>query len=141
MPATERIFHAVLYEFLALVFIVPIAYLMTDSGLGKLALVGIALSFYTVFWNYIYNIGFDKVFGTQRDSRGACLRVFHAVLFQIGMVIVTVPAMAWFLGSSIWEALVLEMAFLVFIFFYTIAYNWAYDRVRPFQYFRVDDNK
>ncbi len=62
MTRNERIFHAVLFEMIALAIIIPAASLITGKGSSDLAVVGIGLSLYTVVWNYIYNLYFDKWF-------------------------------------------------------------------------------
>ena len=56
MTRNERIFHAVLFEMIALAIIIPAASLITGKGSSDLAVVGIGLSLYTVVWNYIYNL-------------------------------------------------------------------------------------
>ena len=130
MSTTERILHAVLFELFALVFVVPIAIWFTGHSLGEMAVVGVGLSFYTVIWNYGYNLGFDRYWGDDRTKRSFKLRVIHALGFEVGLVFVSVPAVAWFLGIAIWQALMLEAVFLIVFFFYAIIFNWLFDWAR-----------
>ncbi|MGI2259795.1 PACE efflux transporter [Shewanella sp. GXUN23E] len=130
MGTKERIFHAVLFEALALLLILPLTALITGQGAGTLALVGVALSLYTVAWNYGYNLWFDRICLQPRASRSLKLRMLHTLGFEGGLIFVTVPAVAWFLGISIWAALALEAGFLVFFFVYATLFNWAYDLLR-----------
>jgi uncharacterized membrane protein len=40
-----------------------------------------------------------------------------------------VPLIAWWLGIGLWEALVMDLALVVFFLVYTFAFNWAFDAV------------
>ena len=130
MSTKERVLHAVLFEVVALCLVIPLTALITGKGTGSLALVGIALSLYTVVWNYIYNLWFDKACTVPREQRSLKIRMLHTIGFEGGLVFVTVPAVAWFLNISILAALALEAGFLVFFFIYAILFNWGYDKAR-----------
>lgn len=130
MGTKERILHAVMFEAVALSLIIPLTALITGKGTGSLAMVGVGLSLYTVVWNYIYNLWFDKNCSVPREQRSLKTRILHTLGFEGGLVFVTVPAVAWFLNISLLAALALEAGFLVFFFFYAMAFNWSYDKVR-----------
>ncbi|HCG6131153.1 TPA: PACE efflux transporter [Vibrio parahaemolyticus] len=131
MTRNERIFHAVLFELMALAIIVPTAALITGKGSSDLALVGIGLSLYTVVWNYIYNLYFDKWFGSNRADRSLAMRLGHTIGFEGGLIFISIPVIAWFLEITFFQALMLEAGFLVFLF-YATGFNWLYDKVQPF---------
>ncbi|MDF2152462.1 PACE efflux transporter [Vibrio sp. CAU 1672] len=133
MARNERIFHAVLFELIALAIIVPVTSLITGKGSSDLAIVGIGLSLYTVVWNYMYNLYFDKWFGANREERGLAMRIGHTVGFEGGLIFITIPVIAWFLQITLLQALALEAGFLVFFLFYATGFNWAYDRVQPYR--------
>lgn len=137
MKPKERIFHAVLFELIALSILIPVSAFITGKGTSELALVGIGLSLFTVVWNYYYNILFDRYFGSSREQRSLALRIGHTAGFEGGLIFLTVPSIAWFLGISIFEALVLEAGFLVFFFFYATSFNWLYDRYQPHRLFGI----
>lgn len=59
------------------------------------------------------------------------MRALHALLFEGGLVLVTVPAMMWWLQIGLWQAVVLDLGFLLLVPIYTYGYNWLYDRVFP----------
>ncbi|MBO0212162.1 PACE efflux transporter [Vibrio sp. Vb2880] len=133
MSNQERLFHAISFELMALLFVVPLGALLSGKSGGSMAAIGIGLSLFTVVWNYLYNVGFDRLFGADRTQRKAKIRVWHAVGFEGSLVFVTVPVIAWFLQVSWSTALLLEAGFLTFFFFYTIAFNWGYDKLQPYQ--------
>ncbi|MGR5238203.1 PACE efflux transporter [Vibrio alfacsensis] len=132
MARNERIFHAVLFELLALAILVPVTSLITGQGSSDLAVVGIGLSLYTVVWNYIYNLYFDKWFGANREERSLAMRIGHTVGFEGGLIFITIPVIAWFLQITLLQALALEAGFLVFFLFYATGFNWGYDKVQPY---------
>ncbi len=101
MTRNERIFHAVLFELIALAIIVPAASLITGKGSSDLALVGIGLSMYTVVWNYIYNLYFDKWFGSNRTERSLAMRFGHTIGFEGGLIFISIPVIAWFLEITL----------------------------------------
>ncbi|NUW72983.1 PACE efflux transporter [Vibrio mediterranei] len=133
MNNKERMFHAVLFEALALAIIIPIASIATSSKSMELMVVGVGMSLFTVVWNYLYNVLFDRYIPGERSKRSLLLRIGHAVGFEAGLIVMTIPAIAWFLQVSLLTALIIEAGFLVFFFFYTTGFNWVYDRWQPYR--------
>jgi len=86
-----------------------------------------------MLWNYVYNLGFDHAMqrltgGTAKTTR---IRVAHAVLFELGLLMIMLPLVAWYLQISIWQALVMDIALALFYMGYAFVFNWGYDRVFP----------
>lgn len=133
MGTIERIFQAILFELIALSIVIPTSVMIGGFGTGKMAIVGIGLSFFAMFWNYIYNMIFDKVAGFNRLERGLLIRVSHAIGFELGMVVITLPILAWYLEITWLAAALLEAGFLVFILVYTLIFNWVYDCYQPYK--------
>ncbi|WP_425263582.1 PACE efflux transporter [Vibrio owensii] len=129
MNTKERIIHAISFEAIALSILIPVTSILSGTKAGNLVVVGVGLSIFTVIWNYIFNIYFDKVCKTPRSNRTPKERVAHVCLFELGLIVFALPAISWFLAISIWEALILELGFLVFFFFYTMIFNYYYDKL------------
>lgn len=132
MSRWERVFHAVSFEAVALLCIVPAGALLSNQHASHLALIGVGLSLFTVVWNVVYNLLFDRIMRDDRRYRAARVRVLHAVGFEGSLVVVTVPVLSWVLQISLMQALVVEAGFLLFFFVYTIVFNWLYDRYQPY---------
>ncbi|WP_428773100.1 PACE efflux transporter [Vibrio sp.] len=137
MSGRERIFHAVLFELIAILMIVPLSGLVTENGKSMVVALSIGLSVCAVVWNYVYNLMFDAVMGADRESRRLGIRIVHAFVFEGGLVLVSVPAIAIVLNVDLWTALLYDASLLIFFFFYTIAYNWLYDKLTPYQRFGI----
>ncbi|MFA0439304.1 hypothetical protein BCU70_05920 [Vibrio sp. 10N.286.49.C2] len=133
MNNKERVFHAIIFEVLALAIIIPVVSWVSGTRSGSLVIVGVGMSVFTVIWNYFYNIVFDKYMGENRETRTMSVRVMHALGFEAGLIGFTIPVIAWFLQVSLFAALLIEAGFLVFFFFYTTLFNWAYDKWQPYQ--------
>lgn len=123
----SRVFHAVLFECIALIILIPASYLLTKEGSLKMSLVMGGLSLFAVVWNYIYNLIFDWKFGYDRLSRTLFIRIIHSCGFETGLILLTLPVIAYVLAISFTSAFLLEAAFFVFFFIYAIIFNWLYD--------------
>jgi uncharacterized membrane protein len=121
----DRIRHAISFELIGLALVTPLGALAFDMPVGDIGIVG--------GWNYLYNIGFDHLMrrltgGTQKSL---VVRIAHAVLFELGLLIVLLPLIAWYLDVSLVHALTMDISFAVFYVIYAFVFNWAYDRIFP----------
>ena len=94
--------------------------------MGSLA---IMLSTVAMLWNMIYNSGFDRLY-PPGQKRGPGVRVLHALGFEGGFILIGLPIAAWMLDISLWQALLVEVAFFLFFLPYTMAYYWVWDKLR-----------
>lgn len=97
------------------------------SSTGPLAVV---ITTIAVSWNFIYNSLFE-LWESRQASRGRTLkrRILHAVGFQLTLVVYLIPLIAWWMGITLWQALLLDMALIVIIPCYTFVFNWAFDKI------------
>ncbi|NOI31167.1 PACE efflux transporter [Vibrio coralliilyticus] len=130
MSHKERILHMVLFELVALILMATLATLITGNGAGKMAGLAIALSLIAMGWNYIYNYGYDKVFGADRSKRTAKVRILHGLGFELGMMIISFPVLMWTLQLGFWSVLVMDIGVVIFFVLYSIGFNWVYDAIR-----------
>ncbi|MBT9244784.1 PACE efflux transporter [Gemmobacter fulvus] len=129
----DRLRHALCFEILGLLIVTPLGVLVFDMPLEHLGVVTVGSATLAMLWTYVYNWGFDQAMqrltgGTQKTVP---LRVLHAVLFELGLLLVLLPFIAWWLEISLWQALVMDMAFAAFYMVYAFVFNWGYDRVFP----------
>ena len=130
MSHKERILHMVLFELVALILMATLATLITGNGAGKMTGLAIALSLIAMGWNYIYNYGYDKVFGADRSKRTAKVRILHGLGFELGMMIISFPVLMWTLQLGFWSVLVMDIGVVIFFVLYSIGFNWVYDTIR-----------
>lgn len=129
----DRIRHALSFEIIGIVLATPLGALVFDLKLHDIGVVVIASATIAMVWTYVYNLGFDhalqRLAGTT--AKTLTMRLIHAVLFELGLMVLLLPGIAWYLGISLWEALVMDMAFALFYMGYAFAFNWGYDRLFP----------
>ncbi|BCL74344.1 membrane protein [Jeongeupia sp. HS-3] len=129
----DRIRHSLLFEIFGVLLVIPYGYLLFDLGPKEMGVIGVVSALIATLWNYAFNLGFDKVMLRRRGHtrKTIRLRVLHALLFEGGLVVVLLPLMAFYLGISLMQALVMDIAFVVFYLVYAFIYNWLYDTVFP----------
>ena len=131
--ARDRIRHAISFEIIGIIIVVPLGALGFGMDAHDVGVVAILAATIATLWNYIYNLYFDRAMKRLRGSvhKTLSIRVLHAVLFECGLLIATLPMLAIYLGIGLWQALVLDVAFVVFYLIYAFVFNWAYDHIFP----------
>eukprot|EP00873_Tetraselmis_striata_P032456 jgi/Tetstr1/452720/TSEL_039756.t1 len=131
--AWDRVRHALCFEIIGLILVIPLGALVFAMPMHDIGVVGLVSATIAMAWNYLFNFGFDAIMlrtiGTTLKS--VRLRIAHAVLFELGLLIVLMPFIAWYLGISLIHALVMDISFALFYMGYAFVFNLAYDRVFP----------
>ncbi|MFC0410189.1 PACE efflux transporter [Roseomonas elaeocarpi] len=129
----DRIRHTLSFEVIGLALIIPLGHLLFNLSHEAMGVVGVGSAVVATLWNYVYNWGFDRAMLRLTGSVRKTLpvRVAHAVLFEAGLLVLLLPPIAWYLGMTLWDALVMDLAIAGFYVAYGFCFNWAYDRVFP----------
>ncbi|MEZ8052059.1 PACE efflux transporter [Vibrio atlanticus] len=130
MSHKERMLHMVLFELVALVLMAGLATYITRNGAGEMAGLALAISLIAMAWNYVYNYGYDKIYGADRSKRTTKTRVLHGLGFELGLMTVTLPVLMWVLQLDFLTVLIMDIGLVIFFVLYAIAFNWAYDSIR-----------
>ncbi|OAN80927.1 hypothetical protein A8B81_11930 [Sulfitobacter pontiacus] len=131
--AFDRLRHAISFEIIALILVIPAGAILFDVPLHDFGVVGIVSATLATLWNLGYNVLFDlalqRLTGTTLKSR--IVRVLHALAFEAGLLMVLLPFIAWYLGISLWDAFVLDIALAAFYLVYSYVFNLIYDTLFP----------
>ncbi|PVE24713.1 hypothetical protein DC522_08795 [Microvirga sp. KLBC 81] len=129
----DRIRHAISFEIIGLALVTPLGAWAFGMPMHDIGLLGFAGAAIATLWNYIYNLGFDRLMQRVRGSsrKTGPIRVLHAILFEVGLLVVLLPLFAWYLGISLWQAFLMDVSFALFYMGYALVFNWAYDRLFP----------
>ena len=129
----DRIRHAIWFEIFGLLLVTPLGALAFAMPLHDIGIISAGSAAVAMLWNYVFNDGFDRVLLRTSGSTDKTIlhRVLHAILFELGLMLMLMPLIAWYLGVSLWQALVMDVAFALFYMGYAFVYNLAYDRVFP----------
>ena len=104
-----------------------------SESVGLLAV----LSLIAAVWNGAYNTAFDwldgRLTGRRADRRPLRLRAVHAVGFEGGLLLMSLPVIVWWTGMGWVEALVADLALASAYVVYAFGFNLAYDRLFPIE--------
>lgn len=129
----DRIRHALSFEIIALLLVIPLGAWGFDLPLDHVGVVAVVSATIATGWNYLYNLMFDhallRIAGHVRKT--IALRILHALLFEGGLLVILLPFIAWYLGVSLIDAFLMDVSFTAFYLVYTFAFNWLYDLVFP----------
>lgn len=131
----DRLRQVLLFELGGLVLITPpfawLSGVPIEASLGLLAVVAMIAA----LWNAVYNTSFDwvegRLVGRLADHRPALWRMVHAVGFEGGLVLVSVPVVMQWTGMGWLAALSADIGLALAYVVYAFVFNIAYDRVFP----------
>lgn len=131
----DRIRQVALFELGGLVLITPpfawLSGVPVADSLGLLALVALMAA----VWNAAYNTAFDwldgRLSGRRADQRPWVWRAVHALGFEGGLLILSLPVIMVLTGMNWREALLADIALALTYVVYAFFFNLAYDRVFP----------
>ncbi|SNB57378.1 Uncharacterized membrane protein [Marinobacter sp. es.042] len=129
----DRVRQAISFEVIGLLLSVPLAAVTFGFDMGRTGVLGVVGATIATIWNYLFNLGFDhglKHFNgsTQKSLR---IRFLHAVSFELGLMLIFLPIIAWWMGIGLLQALIVDVAFVVFYLVYAFVFTWCYDTIFP----------
>lgn len=129
----DRIRHALCFEIIGLLLVTQLSGWLFKTSLVTFGILALILSVLATLWNYVYNLMFDHALLrlVKRVEKTLFERVIHAFLFEIGMLIITLPLVVWWMGYGLVEALNMSIALMVFYLVYVYIYNIVYDKIFP----------
>ncbi len=96
-----------MFEIVGLAIFTPGAAIIFDQPVMDMGVIGLISATVATLWNFLYNIGFD-----------------HAMNRITGSV-------RWYLDISIIDALIMDLAIVLFYLVYAFFFNIAYDHIFP----------
>lgn len=125
----RRIIHALSYEVILLVIIAIALSIIFDMPMEVTGGLGIAMAITSVIWNMVFNHYFEKLEAKRQWLRTLKVRLLHAIGFEGGLMLATIPMVAYAMNMSITEAILLDLALTLCILVYTFIFQWVYDHV------------
>lgn len=129
----DRIRHTIGFEVLGLALLTPLASWLFDHAMAEIGPLALLFTFLGAGWNYLYNLLFDRAMLRLRRTlqKRVVDRLVHALGFELGLLWITLPLIAWWLEISLWQALLLDLSMVVFYLVFAYLYNWLYDVLFP----------
>ena len=125
----RRLIHAALYEGILLVVIAVLLSTLMHMPLEVTGALGIAMALTSVLWNMLFNHYFEKFEAKHRLKRTIKVRIAHAIGFEGGLMLATIPMVAYALHMSLAQAFLLDLALTLCILVYTFIFQWVYDHL------------
>jgi uncharacterized membrane protein len=131
---SDRLRQLLLFEFIGLLLVAPLASWLTGDGIGTMGALVVAISLIAMAWSGGFNYVFDRIElarGGHLSRRGWGVRILHASLFELGLTLLTLPLIVWMLKLSVVDALLLDIGFIVFYLLYALLFYRVYDALFP----------
>lgn len=137
----DRIRHAVLFEIIGLILFTLVGTWIFNTPMSNMGVIAIFGATLAMLWNYLYNLLFDHAMLRLRGrlDKTVAMRALHAILFEIGLMILMLPFIMWYLGIGLVDALIMDMGYALFFMCYAFVFNWGYDIVFPIPALRNKD--
>jgi uncharacterized membrane protein len=123
----RRLIHAISYEVILLVIIAIALSFIFSMPLEVTGILGVIMAIISVIWNMIFNHYFEKVEHKYQWKRTIPVRILHAVGFEGGLMLATIPIIAYMMKMSFIDALILDFGLTMCILVYTFIFQWCYD--------------
>ncbi|MDD9941072.1 MAG: PACE efflux transporter [Myxococcales bacterium] len=126
----RKIVHATLYEVIAVGLVALVAGSAADAGPAPALGLGLSTSAAAILWNIVFNTLFERwEQRTARRTRTIACRIAHALAFEGGLTLMTVPLIAWWMDVTLWKAALADLGLVGLFAIYSFLFNWAFDRV------------
>jgi uncharacterized membrane protein len=125
----RRLIHAISYEVILLVIIAIALSFIFSMPLEVTGILGVIMAVISVIWNMIFNHYFEKIEHKHQWKRTIPVRILHAVGFEGGLMLVTIPIIAYMMKMSFIDALILDFGLTMCILVYTFIFQWCYDLI------------
>ena len=130
----ERLKFSGLFELILIAVLAPMGALVLEKQILDVGVLALVLSLKAMLFNLLYNWMFDLVdvrAGRIPTQRNVLRRILHAVGFEVGLMITSLPIVVWWLGLSLLQALIMDLVVTSFVVVYTFVFTWSYDRLYP----------
>lgn len=125
----RRLIHALSYELILLVIIALALSLIFKMPLEVTGGLGVVMAVTSVLWNMLFNHFFEKFEARRQLKRTVKVRILHAIGFEGGLMLATIPMVAYAMQMSLPEAFLLDLSLTLCILVYTFIFQWGYDAI------------
>ena len=125
----RRNVHALSYEIILLVIIALALSFIFEMPLEVTGVLGVFMAVTSVIWNMVFNHYFEKFEAKHQLKRTVRVRILHAIGFEGGLMLATIPMVAYAMNMSLWQAIVLDFSLTLCILVYTFIFQWCYDLI------------
>ena len=129
-PTRRKILYAISFETLGIAIASLGLSAMSDASATQSLVLSTLTASIALIWSFGYNSLFEA-WETRQPTKGRspARRAAHALIFEIGLVVLMVPVMAWWLSVGLSQALVFEAGLIALFIAYTYLFTCCFDHV------------
>ncbi|WP_288403047.1 PACE efflux transporter [uncultured Acinetobacter sp.] len=126
----RRVTYVFFYEVFSFFICAMVLAVLSDTSISHTGPLSILIALIAVTINYFYNHVFEMWEKKQISKKRTVMRrVVHAIGFQIVLVMILIPLIAWWMQISLIKAFLLDFSLMVLIPCYTFVYNYLFDHI------------
>lgn len=126
----RRVTYVFFYEVFSFFICAMVLAVLSDTSISHTGPLSILIAVIAVTINYFYNNVFEMWEKKQISKKRTVMRrVVHAIGFQIVLVMILIPLIAWWMQISLIKAFLLDFSLMVLIPCYTFVYNYLFDHI------------
>lgn len=126
----RRVTYIFFYEVFSFFICAMVLAVLSDTSISHTGPLSILIAVIAVTINYFYNHIFEMWEKKQISKKRTVIRrVVHAIGFQIVLVMILIPLIAWWMQISLIKAFLLDFSLMVLIPCYTFVYNYLFDHI------------
>ena len=124
----RRVTYVFFYEVLSFLISAMILAVLSGSTISHIGPLALLIAVIAVSVNFFYNYAFEWWEKRQHSkTRTIFRRVVHAIGFQVVLVTILIPLIAWWMQISLVKAFFLDFSLMIIIPCYTFVYNYLFD--------------
>lgn len=129
-PLKRRITYVTVFEIFAILFSTFVLMYVSGGDAQESLPAATLVSVIAIVWNYIYNTLFESwERRKQIIRRTVVIRTIHAIGFETGLLIFTLPLyMVWY-QVGLWAAFIMVAALMLFFLIYTFLFTLVFDQI------------
>jgi len=126
----RRVTYVFFYEVLSFLICAMILAVLSGSTISHTGPLSLLIAVIAVSVNFFYNYAFEW-WEKRQDSKTRTIfrRVVHALGFQVVLVTILIPLIAWWMQISLVKAFLLDFSLMIIIPCYTFVYNYFFDHL------------
>lgn len=126
----RRVIYVFFYEVLSFLICAMILAVLSGSTISHTGPLSLLIAVIAVSVNFFYNYAFEWWEKRQHSkTRTIFRRVVHAIGFQVVLVTILIPLIAWWMQISLVKAFLLDFSLMIIIPCYTFVYNYFFDHL------------
>ncbi|MDH1377505.1 PACE efflux transporter [Acinetobacter junii] len=126
----RRVTYVFFYEVLSFLICAMILAVLSGSTISHTGPLSLLIAVIAVSVNFFYNYAFEWWEKRQHSkTRTIFRRVVHAIGFQVVLVTILIPLIAWWMQISLVKAFFLDFSLMIIIPCYTFVYNYFFDHL------------